>query len=81
MPTVLRSGPYRFYFYSHEPDEPPHVHIDRDDSSAKFWLQPVSLARNRGFSARELRQLQGLVEQHQAELMEAWNEYFDDDNG
>lgn len=81
MPTVLRSSPYRFYFYSHEPDEPPHVHIDRDDSSAKFWLQPVSLARNRGFSARELRQLQGLVEQHQAELMEAWNEYFDDDNG
>lgn len=81
MPTVLRSGPYRFYFYSHEPDEPPHVHIDRDDSSAKFWLQPVSLARNRGFSARELRQLQGLVEQYQAELMEAWNDFFDGGNG
>jgi hypothetical protein len=81
MPTVLHSGPYRFYFYSHEPDEPPHVHIDRDDSSAKFWLQPVSLARNRGFSARELRQLQGLVEQHQVELMEAWNDFFDGGNG
>ena len=41
MPTVFRSGPYRFYFYSHEPNEPPHVHIDRDESSAKFWLDPV----------------------------------------
>lgn len=80
MPTVLRIGSYRFYFYSHEPDEPPHVHIDRDDSSTKFWLQPVSLARNRGFSARELRQVQGLVEQHQAELLEAWNEHFGGDD-
>ena len=62
MPTVLRSGPYRFYFYSHEPNEPPHVHVDRDDLSAKFWLDPVALARNFGFGARELNTLQSLVE-------------------
>lgn len=36
MPTVLRSGPYRVYFYSHEPNEPPHVHVERDDLDAKF---------------------------------------------
>ncbi len=53
MPTVLRSGPYRFYFYSHEPDEPPHVHVDRDDLSAKFWLNPIRLASNLGFRAHE----------------------------
>jgi hypothetical protein len=41
-------GPYRIYFYSHEPNEPPHVHVDRDDQSAKFWLDPVALARNLG---------------------------------
>ncbi len=52
MPTVLRIGPYRIYFYSHEPHEPPHVHIDRDNFSAKFWLEPVGLARNLGFNAR-----------------------------
>lgn len=54
MPTVLRTGPYRFYFYSHEPGEPPQVHVDRDDRSAKFWLNPVALARNFGFPASEL---------------------------
>jgi hypothetical protein len=44
MPTILRVGPYRFYFYSHDlVSEPPHVHVDRDDLSAKFWLEPVSL--------------------------------------
>jgi hypothetical protein len=73
MPTVLRSGPYRFYFYSHEPNEPPHVHVDRDDLSAKYWLQPVGLARNFGFPSKELRRIQNLVVQHQAELLEAWH--------
>ncbi len=60
MPTVLRSGLYRFYFYSHETNEPPHIHVDRDDGLAKFWLQPVGLARNLGFTAKELRRLQNL---------------------
>jgi hypothetical protein len=76
MPTVLRSGPYRFYFYSHEPNEPPHVHIDRDNLSTKFWLEPVSLARNFGFGASELRRVQFLVVEHQAQLLEAWHGYF-----
>jgi hypothetical protein len=76
MPTILRVGPYRLYFYSHEPNEPPHIHIDRDNLSAKFWLTPMGLARNFGFGAKELRGLQSLVEEHQTELLEAWNGHF-----
>jgi hypothetical protein len=76
MPTVLRSGPYRFYFYSHEPNEPPHVHVDRDDASAKFWLDPVQLAANFGFRAHELREIQLIVTGRRARLLEAWNEFF-----
>jgi hypothetical protein len=57
MPTVLREGPYRIYFFSHEPNEPAHVHVDRDASSAKFWLNPVGLARNLGFRAADLREI------------------------
>ena len=76
MPTVLRSGPYRVYFYSHEPNEAPHVHVDREDQSAKFWLAPVSLARNLGFGPTELRRIQRLVAEHESKLLEAWHEYF-----
>jgi hypothetical protein len=76
MPTVLRLGPYRFYFYSHEPDEPPHIHVDRDNLSAKFWLEPVQLARNIGFSARDLRKLEQMIIDHHEELQEKWNGYF-----
>ena len=76
MPTVLRSGPYRFYFWSHEPNEPPHVHVDRDDRSAKFWLQPVALARNIGFRAHELLTIQAMVADQSADFLEAWHGYF-----
>jgi hypothetical protein len=78
MPTVLRIGPYRFYFYSHEPNEPPHIHIDRDRSTAKFWLDPIALAANIGFSATELRKLQTKVQENQEMLLEAWYGYFGD---
>lgn len=76
MPTILRIGPYRFYFYSHETTEPPHVHVDRDAFTAKFWINPVTLSRNVGFRARELKQIQDLILENEAALLEAWNEYF-----
>jgi len=75
MPTVLRDGPYRFYFYSHDLREPPHVHVDRDDQSVKFWLRPVQLATNLGFSPHELRRVQRIVEAHQQAFLEAWNDH------
>ena len=75
-PVVLRSGPYSFYFVSHDLHEPPHVHVDRDDLSAKFWLDPVALAYNLGFPARELRKLETLTSERQNALLEAWNDYF-----
>lgn len=75
MPTVLRSGPYRVYFYSHDQNEPPHVHVDRDDLSAKFWLHPVSLARNLGFKPKELRALERLLAENESALMAAWQEH------
>ena len=81
MPTVLRSGPYRFYFYAHEPNEPPHVHVDRDDDSAKFWLQPIGLARNLGFSGHELRDIEQLIRDNHQELVEAWNAWFGNQAG
>lgn len=80
-PTVLRKNAYRLYFYSHEPNEPPHVHIDRDSCSAKFWLQPVALASNLGFKGPELRKLQLLVIENQHCLLEEWYGYFGTKSG
>ena len=76
MPTIFRDGPYRFYFYSHEPNEPPHVHVDRDEYSLKAWLDPVALARNHGFRAHEINGILALVAANRSRLLEAWHEYF-----
>lgn len=77
MPTVLRIGPYRFFFYSGDRAEPPHIHIERDAHVAKFWLDPVRLHSSGGFRRRELRELAKMVEQNQAQLLRSWDEFFD----
>ncbi len=76
MPTILRIGAYRFFFYSNENGEPPHIHVQRDNKLAKFWLKPVLMSSSIGFSSFELRRISKIVVQHKEELLEAWDEYF-----
>jgi len=76
MPTVLQIGRYRFFFFSNESQEPAHIHVKAGADEAKFWLDPVRLASNHGFRARDLNEIERLVVQHQAQFVEAWNEYF-----
>ncbi len=76
MPTVLRDGPYSFVFFSSDKNEPPHIHVKRDNLIAKFWLSPVSLAYNKGFKEHEVKQITQLVIKHRQKLLEAWNEFF-----
>jgi len=76
VPTVLRIGGYRFFFYANENSEPHHIHVQRERMLAKFWLVPVSLAGSSGFPAQELTRLLGIVEANQQTYVEAWNEFF-----
>lgn len=76
MPTIVRIGPYRFFFYASDRDEPMHVHVERDAALAKFWLAPVRLQHSLGFGRSELVKLESLVLEHRDALMEAWNDYF-----
>ncbi len=76
MPTVLRSGPYRFFFYAGDQEEPPHVHVERDDCDAKFWLDPVRLQRSHRFAANEANKIQKLVIENQQHLLDSWDEFF-----
>jgi hypothetical protein len=76
MPTVLRSGPYRFFFYAGDRSEPPHVHVERDECEAKFWLEPPRLARSFGFRSKELNRIAEVIEQSLKQLKESWHEFF-----
>ena len=76
MPTILREGPYRFFFYAGDRQEPPHVHVTRDDATAKFWLEPVRLERAVGFRPPELRRIEEIILENEAEFVRSWHEYF-----
>ncbi|MCI0413239.1 DUF4160 domain-containing protein [bacterium] len=76
MPTILRDGPYRLFFYANDRDEPAHVHVQRESKIAKFWLDPVRLERRGGFSRAEITRVQRLVEEKEDILLRGWNEYF-----
>ena len=76
MPTVLRDGPYRFFFYSSDGGEPPHVHVRSGNQIGKFWLDPVQLQRSGGLQRSEVRRIARIIERHQSYLMEMWDEYF-----
>ena len=76
MPTVLRVGRFRFFFFSSDRVEPAHVHVEAGNGTAKFWLDPVLLAGSRGMARHELSRLQQLVVDHRDILVRAWHAHF-----
>ena len=76
MPALLRVGGYRFFFYSLENQEPPHIHVAHAGRYAKYWLAPVALASNRGFRSHELTTIRQLVDRHRELFLERWNACF-----
>jgi hypothetical protein len=80
MPTVMRIGKYRFFFYANENDEPYHIHVKAGNSEAKYWLQPTGLAWSVGFNERELSKIERHIADNLNYIIEAWNTFFGGDN-
>jgi len=78
MPTVLLRGPYRFHFFAGDSNEPAHIHVERDNNSAKFWLEPIRLHRSGGFNRREINRIRRLIEENHTALLGRWYDYFTD---
>ncbi|MFA6920618.1 MAG: DUF4160 domain-containing protein [Gallionella sp.] len=76
MPKVLELRGFRFFFFSGEGDEPPHIHVEHGDQVAKYWLNPVELAESQGFRNHELNKLRVMVIEHRAIFLEKWYEHF-----
>ena len=76
VPTVLKVGSARLFFYANETNEAPHVHVQTPHGKAKFWLRPVRIAGASELSAHELRRLARIVETHENDLWKAWHGFF-----
>ena len=68
--------PYRFFFYSGDRGQPPHVHVERDSRIAKFWLDPLEPARSGGLRQRDINNIQRIIAVQQQSFLERWNENF-----
>ncbi|PYN83135.1 MAG: DUF4160 domain-containing protein [Candidatus Rokuibacteriota bacterium] len=77
MPTLLRIEGFRFFFFSNESQEPPHVHVSKGDGVAKLWLAPIQLTYARGLTPAELRRVRELTRDHAPTFLERWHEVFD----
>ncbi len=68
-------GPYRFFITSFDCNEPTHVYVERENSTCKFWLEPIELARSHGFSAHELNVIRRLIRAQRVAILEVWHEH------
>ncbi|EDN70812.1 conserved hypothetical protein [Beggiatoa sp. PS] len=75
MPTIMKVGPYRFFFYSFDCNEPMHVHVQRDRAVCKFWIQPLVLNSSHGFPAHELHRIRTIIKSNLNQIIEAWHEH------
>ena len=76
MPEVFREGGYRFFFFSLEGSEPPHVHVESAEKYAKFWLNPIVLVESRRMNSAELTKVRKIIEKRRNEIISKWNEHF-----
>lgn len=76
MPTILRLLGFRFFFYSNEGSEPPHVHIEKGDAEGKYWLEPVEEEYMDGFTKSEEKQVKKIIEEQQQNFKNDWDEHF-----
>jgi len=75
MPVVLRVNGYKFFFYEADvANEPPHVHVAKDGNEAKFWLDPVRVAREGRFRRSDLRDIERIIDDNLEFLLNTWKE-------
>ncbi|MGL5033965.1 MAG: DUF4160 domain-containing protein, partial [Microcystaceae cyanobacterium] len=72
MPVILRIKGYRFWFYEADLDEPPHVHVSKDNKQAKFWLTPISLAKENRFRDHEINEIYRILKDFQDDILKTW---------
>lgn len=75
MPVVLRVAGFKFFFYQADlANEPPHIHVVKEGNEAKFWLEPVRIAREGRFRKSDLRDIERIIGDNLQFLLKAWNE-------
>ena len=80
MPTILITNGYRFFFYSTEGKEPPHIHVQGKGGEAKIWLDPIEITNIYGFGFMERRQVLIITHKNVNLFMNEWRKWHGTNN-
>ena len=75
MPTILIKKGFRFFFYTNEGNEPPHIHVIGKGGEAKIWLNPIEIAHVYNLAFMERRQILIITEENVNLFMDAWRKW------
>jgi len=79
MPTILFILGWRFFFYSNEGNEPVHIHVQKAEMEAKFWLKSdifeIEEAYSHNMSPKDKREIRKLIFEHFDYIVEQWNAF------
>ncbi|MGZ3808528.1 MAG: DUF4160 domain-containing protein [Bacteriovorax sp.] len=76
MTTIFRFDGYRFFFYSNEGNEPPHVHVSGNGGELKVWLSSLFIDYSYGFSQPEKKIILKIIRNNQKRFRNDWSEAF-----
>jgi len=65
-----------FFLLCGDRDESIHIHVEREESTAKFWITPARLHRSKGFRRSEISLIRKIIEEKEENIKRFWNEYF-----
>jgi hypothetical protein len=85
MPTILLILGWRFFFYANERNEPIHIHCQKGDAEAKYWLDVLAFeaveAHAYGMSPADKRTVRSIIYQHFDYIVSEWNSFQERKNG
>ena len=75
MPTILTKDGFRFFFYSREGNEPPHIHVIGKGGEMKIWLSSLDVAKVYKLSPKEQRIVLEIVSVNKELFKTQWENY------
>ncbi|MBP8106859.1 MAG: DUF4160 domain-containing protein [Caldilineaceae bacterium] len=74
MPVILRERGFEFSFVMFDLGEPMHVHVRNGRNQAKFWIDPLGMAWNRGFRPHELNSIERIIRDNEEFIRDVWQQ-------
>lgn len=53
-----------------------HIHVEKGEGTAKYYIEPVELVKSKRFKANEISEIRNIILENKELLKAKWNEFF-----